>query len=190
MISVRCLSPCTLISTSAMKYEPLSPLANDGQLKAHSQDSNQIYSPLIGLEGAGGDGFYICVFLSLFLLLFTLQLACRAGLWRTERWTKGGAVSGAGGLSRASEGQVQLWWVTVFCLEAEDLSMGLLNERMLSTADIGSGKQKGRVKSETSLSSFPHCQHIYSPLPRVQYETKHVTSCFCCGKVQECKFQK
>lgn len=53
-----------------------------------------------------------------------------------------------------------------------------LNERMLSTADTGSGNQKGRVKSEISLSSFPHCQHIYSPVPRVQYKTKHVILVF------------
>ncbi len=83
-----CVSPCTLISvfTSATRYEPFSALANDGQLKAHSQDSNQIYSLLIGLEEAGGRAF-ISVFLSLFVLLFccSCALACMPG-WLAAVW--------------------------------------------------------------------------------------------------------
>lgn len=66
---------------------PLSALANDGQLKAHSQDSNQIYSLLTGLEEAGGRAF-ISVFLSLFVLLFALWPVCRGGLQQSEWWRK------------------------------------------------------------------------------------------------------
>lgn len=36
---------------------PRSPVANDGQLKAHSRGANQICRPVIGLQRAGGRAF-------------------------------------------------------------------------------------------------------------------------------------
>lgn len=186
MISMRCLSSCTLISVPIpllWSMSPHSPLANDGQLKAHSQGSNQIYSPLIGLEGAGGRAFISERFLLFFFSC--LRISLRAG-------------PACGGLSDGQKEELSA--EPGVCAEpARDRFAWVncdgwrcfvwrpkiwLNERMLSTADTGSGKQKGRVKSEISLSSFPHCQHIYSPIPRVQYKTKRVVSCFsCCGNV-------
>lgn len=57
---------------------PLSPLANDGQLKAHSQGPNQIYSPLIGLEEARGRAF---ISVSSFLFLSScLRFGLLAGV--------------------------------------------------------------------------------------------------------------
>lgn len=189
-----CVSPCSLISvfTSAMRYEPLSALANDGQLKAHSQDSNQIYSLLIGLEEAGGRAF-ISVSSFLFLsscLRFGLcaGVAC-SSLSDGQKEELSAELGVRAEPTRARSAALlqrhsccsQLWWVTMFCLQAEDLSTDRLNERMLSTDDTESGKQKGRAKSETSLSSFPLCQRIHSPVARVQCQTKHVTPCFSCA---------
>lgn len=164
---------------------PLSALANDGQLKAHSQDSNQIYSLLTGLEEAGGRAF-ISVSSFLFLsscLRFGLcaGVACSSlsdGERRSCQRSWGFEPSQQGPDPQRHGCCSQLWWVTMFCLQAEDLSTDRLNERMLPTDDTESGKQKGRAKSETSLSSFPHCQRIHSPVARVQCQTKHVTSCF------------
>lgn len=57
---------------------PLSPLANDGQLKAHSQGPNQIYSPLIGLKKARGRAF---ISVPSFLFLSScLRFGLRAGV--------------------------------------------------------------------------------------------------------------
>lgn len=167
---------------------PLSPLANDGQLKAHSQGSNQIYSPLIGLEEARGRAFISVssfLFLSSCLRFGLLAGVACGGLSDGQKEELSAELGVFKPSQRRTEPPVcrrdmaaALWWVTMFCLQAEDLSTDWLNESKLSTADTKSGKQKGRAKSETSLSSFPHCQRIHSPVPRVQCQTKHVTPCF------------
>lgn len=144
---------------------PLSPLANDGQLKAHSQGPNQIYSPLIGLKKARGRAF-ISVSSFLFLsscLRFGLragvacgglsdgqkqELSAELGVWVEPKRDR------SAGLRQRHGRCSQFWWVTMFCLQAEDLSTDWLNERTLSTADTGSESKKAgqRVKHHLAHS--------------------------------------
>lgn len=77
-----------ICSLACMKYEFLSALASDGQLKAHSQAANQIYSLLIGLEEARGRALYLGLPFSFCPLVCALACVCvRRGGWLMDKST-------------------------------------------------------------------------------------------------------
>lgn len=180
---------------------PLSPLANDGQLKAHSQSPNQIYSPLIGLKNARGRAF---ISVSSFLFLSScLRFSLRAGVacgglsdGQKQELSAELGVWAEPKRDRSARSAAEAWPLQSILMGDNVLSAGWGSvHRLAEWEDAIHGwhwerKQKGRAKSETSLSSFPHCQRIHSLVPRVQCQTKHMSILVFLLQIADLKIEK